>query len=188
MNTLHIESPRAALLLTLSLVLAAVLPGCGGGDTTARASAPATPLTLKEQIAALEKSGALPALDRSTDVKGPDANNNGVRDDIDAWIAALPVTDTQKKAAMQTARGLQIKMTVDLTDQAALQRAAERSAAATNCIWDVFEPNPQNGSDLSKKIEAMTANTRERAQRYLQYNTARSGSVTSLPEGNTCEE
>ncbi len=188
MKNLQIESSKPALLLTLTFALAIALPGCGGGETAARASSPAAPLTLKEQIAALEKSGALPVLDRSPDVKGPDANNNGVRDDIEAWIAALPITDKQKKAAMQKARGLQVKMTVDLTDQAALQRAADSSMAATSCIWDVFEPNPQNGSDLSGKIESMTANTRERAQRYIQYNTARSGSVTSLPEGNTCEE
>ncbi|VTU35917.1 hypothetical protein RA8CHR_05340 [Variovorax sp. RA8] len=42
-------------------------------------------------------------------------------------------------------------------------------------------------SQLSGKIEAMTANTRERAKRYMEYNAASSGSSTTLPNGNTCE-
>ncbi len=36
-------------------------------------------------------------------------------------------------------------------------------------------------------LEAMMANTNERAKQYLAYNRARSGSVTELPAGNTCE-
>jgi hypothetical protein len=187
LNPLKIKSSRPALLLALSLTLATALFGCSGGETAARASAPAAPATLKEQIAALEKSGALPALDRSTDVKGPDANNNGVRDDIEAWIAALPITDIQKKAAMQKARGIQMKMTAATGDRVALQQAAEYSSIATACIADSFMPTFQNGYDLSLKIEALTANTKERALRYAQYNAARSGSVTSQPEGYACD-
>ncbi len=187
MNTLQIESSKPALLLTLTFALAIALPGCGGGETAARASSPAAPLTLKEQIAALEKSGALPVLDRSPDVKGPDANNNGVRDDIEAWIAALPITDKQKKAAMQDARSLQRTLVVDLTDQVALQLVANASSVSTACIADAFMPTYQNGYDLSLQIEAMTANTKERALRYVQYNSARSGSVTSQPEGYVCD-
>jgi len=30
-------------------------------------------------------------------------------------------------------------------------------------------------------------NTKERAKQYIAYNRARSGSVTELPSGNTCE-
>lgn len=170
----------------LILALCCTLAACGGGTPTP--TTPPQPPTLTQQIAALEKSGALPALDRSSDIKGPDANNNGVRDDIEAWIAALPITDKQKKAAMQDARSLQRTLVVDLSDKTALQSVADSSIAATSCIWDVFEPDPQDGSNLSKKIEAITANTRERAQRYLQYNTARSGSTVRLPPGNTCED
>ncbi len=48
--------------------------------------------------------------------------------------------------------------------------------------------NYQDGYKLRAKIEALTANTKERARRYLDYNRAASGSVTRLPDGNTCEE
>ena len=36
-------------------------------------------------------------MDRSSDIAGPDANKNGVRDDIEAWIDTLSVTEPQRK-------------------------------------------------------------------------------------------
>ncbi len=44
---------------------------------------------LREQIAQLEKSGQIPSLDRTNTLLGIDANNNGVRDDIEAYINSV---------------------------------------------------------------------------------------------------
>ncbi|MDP2015231.1 hypothetical protein [Hydrogenophaga sp.] len=129
----------------------------------------------------------MPRLDRSSDIKGPDADNNGIRDDIDAWITAQPITDAQKKAAQQMARVQQAKILVDLSDKSALQMLGDQSMRGVSCLVDVSKPNNQQGYDLIDKIEALTANTRERAKQYLAYYRARSGSVTELPAGNTCE-
>jgi hypothetical protein len=84
---------------TKTLALAAIafsLSACGGGSVR-----PDTPesATLAQQIETLEKTGQLPQLDRSSDIRGPDTDNNGIRDDIDAWIAAQPISNAQKKAA-----------------------------------------------------------------------------------------
>ena len=141
---------------------------------------------LADQVADAERSGKYPKLDRSSDIAGPDANGNGVRDDIEAWINAQPVTEPQRKALMQKARALQRTLSVDFTDKAAVQSAGEQTMAATNCGGDRFTPLAKY-IELSGKIEAMTANTRERAMRYLQYSKARSGSVTTLPNSDTCE-
>jgi len=147
---------------------------------------PPTP-TLAQQIKALEDSGAYPKLDRSTDLKGPDQNLNGVRDDVEAWINAQPITDVQKKAAMQDAEVFQRTLLVDLTDKAALQSVGDAMAAATVCTSEVFKSNSNAGYMLSNKIEAITFNTKERTMRYIAYNQARSGSTTKLPSGNTCK-
>ena len=143
--------------------------------------------TLIEKIKALEDSGAYPKLDRSADIKGPDVNNNGVRDDIDAWIAALPITDAQKKAATQDAQILQRTLLVDLADKVALQAVGDGMAASTKCLGDAFNPKREESYKLSSKIEAMTANTKERATRYMLYNRARSGSSTPSPKDNYCK-
>ena len=110
-----------------------------------------------------------------------------MRDDIDAWIAALPITDKQKKAATQKAVVLQKTLLVDLTDKTALQAVGDDLMAGTNCLSDMFMPNYQESYKLSRKIEAMTANTKARAYRYIEYNRARSGSSTLLPDGDTCK-
>jgi hypothetical protein len=156
-------------------------PSAGGSDTAQPG------LTLAQQIEQLERKGGYPTLDRSDDIAGPDANKNGVRDDIEAWINALNVTEPQRQALMQDARSTQRTLLVDLADKAALQRVGEGLMAATKCSGDRFEPAREESYPLSNKIEAMTANTRARAARYMQYNRARSGSSTSYPRGDTCE-
>jgi hypothetical protein len=143
--------------------------------------------TLSEKIKALEDSGALPKLDRSANIKGPDSNNNGVRDDIDAWIAALPITDKQIWAAIQKAQALQKTLLVDYKNKVSMDASGDELAASTKCLSDVFMPNYQESYKLSAKIEAMTANTKARAERYIQYNRAASGSSTSGPSGDTCK-
>ncbi len=143
--------------------------------------------TLSDKIKVLENSGVIPKLDRSSDIKGPDQNLNGVRDDIDAWIAALPITEKQKKAATQKAIALQRTLILDLKDKAVMDASGDELAASTNCLGEVFMPNYQESFKLSGKLEAMTANTKARAYRYIEYNRAASGSTTMSPSGDTCK-
>ncbi len=174
-------------VLTLSLAVAA-LTACGGSDKpTPPAPTADTSQNLGAQIQALEASGQLPKLDRSTDIKGPDTDNNGIRDDIDAWIAAQPITDPQKKAAQQMARVQQAALVADLSDKSTLQILGDRSMAAVKCLRQSFMPDYQKGYDLVDQIEAKTANTKERTKQYIAYNRAASGSVTELAPGNNCE-
>lgn len=155
--------------------------GSGGGTGTIN------PPTLRDQIAALEQSGAYPKLDRSADLAGPDANSNGVRDDIEAWIHSLKLSDVQTKALMQDARATQRTLVVSLEDKDALQRVGEGLMASTKCGGRSFAKRTDFYA-LASQIEAMTANTKLRAARYMQYNAARSGSSTSYPEGDACEQ
>jgi hypothetical protein len=166
-------------------ILFASLTGCLIEKPPVVPPNPPTP-SLANQIKTLEDNGTIPKLDRSTDIKGPDANNNGVRDDIDAWIATLPITEIQKKAAIQTAIGLQKTLLVDLNDKIALQAVWDESMLSTVCLSDAYMPEYKESFKLSSKIEAMTANTKERAKRYILYNAASSGSSTKLPNSYSC--
>lgn len=161
-------------------------PASASVPAVSTSASTSTPATLNEQIAVLERSGAYPALDRSSDIAGPDTNRNGVRDDVETWINGQPVTDIQRKALMQRARALQRTLLVDIEDRAALQRSGDELMSSSNCGGDVFSPFAIF-TTMAGKIEAMTADTRERARRYMQYNAASSGSSTTLPDGNTCE-
>jgi hypothetical protein len=144
-------------------------------------------MSLKAQIEDLEKRGVLPKLDRSSSIAGPDTNANGVRDDIEAIINALSLTAEQKKAAMQKAGVLQQTLVVNLNDPAAVQRVGDALMASTKCLGEYFTA-PGSRSEMSQRIESMTANTRERVTRYMGFNSASSGSVTRYPDGDTCEK
>ncbi|WP_028601592.1 hypothetical protein [Ottowia thiooxydans] len=151
--------------------------GCSDPDGAVREAA--------SKIADLESSGQIHRLDQGTSIAGTDSNRNGVRDDIDAYIAAQPLSDEQKRALLQGGRALQLSLVTPLNDEAALDRIGALSAAAIHCIRSVFvESRP---GVWTTKIEAITANTRQRAQRYLEYNKAVSGSVIHMPDGDTCE-
>ncbi len=152
---------------------------------------------MKEQLAELEKAGELPALDRSTDIAGPDTDRNGIRDDIDAYIAALPVSDALKKAARQRARVQQRISSIDLNDRLALMALADASMAATACMSESAEAGlpleehskvRRDGHAITFKIQAITANTPERADRYLAYTRALHGTTTTYPTGKVCED
>jgi hypothetical protein len=184
MKTIHMTNSHvtfAIVALTLSL------SACGGGGTKPPESDPPKTPTLAQQIAKLEKDGKLPLLDRSSDIKGPDADNNGIRDDVDTWIAAQPITELQKKAAQQAARVRQAELLVELTNKYELNRLGSLSMASVKCLRLSFMPDYQKGYDLSSQVEAITANTRERAKRYLAYNQAVAGSSGRIPDGNPCE-
>jgi len=170
-------------------------PAGDDGDAGAGAGSGSTPPSptagepLRDELARLERLGVLPALDRGRDLRGPDVNDNGVRDDVEAYIDALPLTDAQRKAAMQTARVQQRSMLIDLTDRPTVVALGDASMAATKCMAIAFEGSATDwGGDLSLKIEAITANTPEQARRYIQYMRALSGTSTRYPRENTCEE
>lgn len=171
------------------LLVLAVASMAACGDTASSDRDPPRPETaaLAAQIDALERSGRLPALDRSSDIRGTDVDDNGIRDDIDAWIAMQPVTPPQRKALRQTARVLQRKLLVDLSDKASLDVLGIQTGAHIDCRHDMFEPDSATASAYGARLEAMTANTRQRAQRYLAYNCAVSGSWGTIPPGDNCE-
>jgi hypothetical protein len=66
--------------------------------------------TCGSQEHAKSLSSAIPQLERSSDIAGPDANQNGVRDDIEAWINVQPLNEGQRKALIQMARWLQVTL------------------------------------------------------------------------------
>lgn len=182
--------------LCLSIAVLA-LAACGGGKSSESPTTPPAERSMKEQLAALEKAGELPALDRSTDIVGPDTERNGIRDDIDAYIVALPVSDAMKKATRQVARVQQKALTIDLTDRITLLALSDASMASTACMSQTAEaglPADQrnkasnDGYAITLKIEAITANTPERADRYLAYMRALHGTTTTYPEGKVCED
>lgn len=140
------------------------------------------------QIANLENSGAIPKLDRSDSLTGSDANNNGVRDDIDAYITANYSVANQKAAALQTAKALQSTLTVDISNIESVKEINRTVSRGIDCIFTVFTDNSsQNPTQAAQELESITTNTKSRLIAYLKYNKALDGTSSALTEGDSCE-
>jgi hypothetical protein len=170
---------------------ALALTACGGGSsdpTPAPAPAPAPAANARstsEAIARLDATGQLPQLDRSAALAGPDANGNGVRDDVEALIAAKPDASPQKAALRQTSASLTAATVVDTSSDAAVRAAAKKLNDAIGCIWSQY---PADQADKAvEEMRKVTVNTRARFDAYMKYNAARSGAVVSLSKEVVCE-
>lgn len=171
-----------SVLAPLTLALAA------SGDSSHPPSAP-TPPSASEQLAQLEKDGKLPTLDRSISIAGPDSDKNGVRDDVDSWLARRFTGTAQRAAATQMAKAVQEALIVDGTSPSASKQVSQHLSNALNCLFARFPDTEgtQAPAAVSQEIESVTTNTKARLLAYFGYNKSRDGTPSSLPKGDTCE-
>ncbi len=168
------------------VVSALIVTGCSGGGGTSNTPTNQTP---KEKIATLEMSGAIPKLDRNATISGADTNANGIRDDIDAYIANHYSVAQQKAAATQTAKAVQAALTVDTANITAVKEANIKLSRAVHCIYLKFDRSNSSKApaQVAQEIESITTNTKERLNAYLKFNKALDGTSWAMPEGDTCE-
>lgn len=156
------------------------IAGCGGGSSNVPAAAPAT---VAQTLQSLQSQGKLPTLDTSATVAGTDSDGNGVRDDLDKYLAALPDTAAQKNALTQLAQAIQASMLVDTTSAAALTATSLALNRADTCVWAVYSAGQ---SAKVQAIEELSVNTKTRLVAYEKYNAARHGAVVPSLSGSTC--
>ena len=159
------------------LVCAFVLTACGGSNSSS-----------DQRIAALEASGSITKLDRTNSIAGIDADNNGVRDDIDAYINTQYLVASQKNAALQMARVIQKELLVSKTDEAAIKLVLLAQSRAVRCVYLKFDrKGPLKPAAVVGTIESVTANTKARLSAYLAFSKAADGTTSSIPDGDTCD-
>jgi len=170
-----------------------VLSACGGagggsGDPVPSSSAsapsggnPTTPVATK---------GIIDNEDMSAGLKGIDANNNGIRDDIDRLIAQkYSATPALKKAAEQTARSSQLLMLATNKNQVLIAVDEIRRSGA--CVDKVLPENTVANEKLMlalvNEISALTANTEERFKAHWAASGLAGGSVFRQPKEPVCD-
>lgn len=148
--------------------------------------------TIDDQLSILYQNFE-PMLDRSDSLTGPDDNNDGIRDDIEAFINALEVTEPERNALKQDARQTQENLYYDFsvkTDENELKalKISNKYEKVIACKDFVGIP-VRDMTNTSRTIVALTYNTKERTMAYLAYNRLLDGTVsTSLKaEAIYCE-
>ncbi|MEO6923282.1 MAG: hypothetical protein ABI142_05605 [Bryocella sp.] len=122
-------------------------------------------------------------MDTSNSLTGTDANGNGVRDDLDAYIAGLKDSPVQQKALTQLAQAIQATLSVDLTKSTALAAASLNINRGVTCVWQTYTADQHAKVQL---VQELSINTLTRLNAYEKYNAARNGAVIPSLSGSTC--
>lgn len=158
-----------------------------GGDTKKQDTKQDTkPISsLSEAIDRLVAEGKYPKLNRDRDVAGPDVDGNGVRDDLDAYVASLPDTEEQKKAMLQGFKLYRYNVTADPSNIKDVERGMVLSARAVACIIDIY--GPREGHKKLSEVKAYSLNTKYRFEAYVLFDQAKNGMSVRL-DPNSCDE
>jgi|GEM_PF-3632517 len=132
----------------------------------------------------LLKVKGMPPLDTRPGLIGLDANNDGVRDDLEAWISSLLYSKEQKKALIQLIKAQQQSL-LHGGDVTKAQVADDLAARAQACVFSRFEFSVAN--IFSENIESYVANTLERATAYAQFLDLLRQQDISLPTTDGCD-
>lgn len=160
--------------------------GCGSSEAQQGAvTPPGNDTSVADKLRALEERGELPKLDRGPGLSGLDADGDGLRDDLARYIDSLPETPERKQALRQLARSMSNTLIADTNDPASLEAASAAQMRSIRCLGSRFKPSETE--PFLNLIRSVVVNTKERFFAYDRYNAARSGSVTSMPRGDTCE-
>lgn len=148
--------------------------------------------TTKEQITYLYQNFE-PVLNRDDTLKGVDADENGIRDDIDEFINALVIPENERGFYQQSARYLQTVFNYDYS--AATEIDVEIAHAHLMAFEPVIHCMEQlnlawdDASDTQDMVFALTLNTKLRSQHYANYSKALDGTGVegTEPTGDDCE-
>jgi len=155
------------------------------------------PVPIETLVKQMEKDGVLLKLDRTDTLAGIDADNNGIRDDIDEYIRQTFKDEAQRKAVEQLARSIQAEILTDKNDIATVFEVNKKSSRAISCLGDRFITGSRATNDLdfkefdevSKEIEMRSANTKQRLNAYFAFSEALSGQILTSPKkGEGCDE
>ncbi|MGD8111699.1 chromosome partitioning protein ParA [Vibrio sp. TRT 17S01] len=179
--------------------------GCGESQSSSEGIAPLPPritsdlaLKLEQQENVRDQFSLLLEyfelhFDRSDLLTGVDENVNGIRDDIEAVLNALNVSEPVRKALKQDARYQQENLYHDFSNFTYAN--VDKAAAIANMYNEVIACKVYVGMSIddrvatSKHLADLTYNTFDRAMAYLAYESLLDGVFTNVlpPEEQYCD-
>ncbi|HDY8011562.1 TPA: chromosome partitioning protein ParA [Vibrio vulnificus] len=196
----------------MTMLVVASVAGCnssGESRSTSPSPATATPsiqiektdeliATLKNQKTINDQLMVIyeryePLLDRSDSLTGPDTNQDGIRDDIEAFIDALEVAEPVRKALKQDARSAQENISYDFSDktESSVSKATEISKKFDRALacYEFVGVEVDDIINSSRLLMSLTYNTKKRTLAFLSYNRLLNGSTSVMlaPEATYCE-
>ena len=119
-----------------------------------------------------------PGEEGKKELLGIDRNQNGVRDDIERYIAfAYPDSEKQRMALEQSARGLQAYLR-DHESKPLTRENGKASDKSIDCLNHVFSGNLDASDKAGEALEALFLNTKARSRAYRKADVQMGGYVS----------
>lgn len=151
----------------------------------------ASPIGQECVPAALKDVPPDPGPEGASTPAGVDRNNNGVRDDIERWIAAsYPESATLRAGLMQYARSQQIYSARRMDSPAEALAVSARTSRAIACMVLTLGQGEAADAEASRRFRAMQQldlqflNTPERLKLFIENEKLLAGQVLESPEGS----
>ena len=176
---------KKSRLVCTAFIFSLITACSGGGESSGPAvnkgSSQPTPI---DDAPAVDNEDLTPGL------KGIDANANGIRDDIDRFIAShYSASSMMKKVAEKQARAFQMSMEAATSEEA--KKAGNAIFLAGDCAYKFLphatEDDMKFVESMSIEIKALTANTTERFSAYWRGEELASGMVFYSNDDPDCE-
>ncbi|NWK51989.1 hypothetical protein HYG89_05325 [Acinetobacter sp. SwsAc5] len=144
--------------------------------------------TIHNSLKEVRASNFLKNEDKTKTIGGIDANNNGVRDDIEGYIKLKYANNPEFISVyMQYAKELRRKMTLASEDRETYRRAAHEASMKMVCASEIDEKvEPEKMYQDTIIIHALTVNTKQRRAESNRISSLVSGMVFTLPTTEHC--
>lgn len=127
-----------------------------------------------------------PGLDNDKTIAGIDSNNNGIRDDVERWIAqTYPNSAKMRAATAQMSLAMSKEMSVDINNIAAVLVAEAESSRSIRCFQYSGSINKNNEQEQYKTFKywmAKQSDTQARLKVHLDFDAKLSGRVFNSPK------
>lgn len=107
-------------------------------------------------------------------LEGIDSDQDGIRDDIQRYIALTYPDSSKTRAALRQAAIALHRAILESPDEESALRNTELEARASECLWYI---HPESSIKMSDILMAEFLNTLERSKAYLEYDSKLSGHV-----------
>lgn len=146
------------LRIIYSTALALAIAACSPVTPTGSKSITTQNEALTVSVRSLEKAGVLTELDRTDTVSGIDSNRDGIRDDVDRWIAAQPQPPEVIRAMRDYAKIEQLILTTESMSRKDIRKMIETEFRLRACLFEVNK----NNLAITNALDSIIENTESR--------------------------
>ena len=129
-----------------------------------------------------------PTMGQHSELTGLDSDNDGIRDDVDAFIQSSYFRTVEVAAARQFAKAIQAAISAGAQQPQKSRLISIQISRAVNCVYVSFASNGLNTppAKVIEQVRSLTTNTKERLNAYLAFAKTQDDTAHELPRGATC--